>query len=469
MNLTVGTSGAEDAHELAHVGFGVDAAGRRDRVSVGSLVRQYRYDSRGRRDGDRVLTLGSESSRGSSVVAGREYTWRADSVVTGISDLLAGPIGLDVDELGRVTGVARRVSSDPVTGSYLDPWTATAGPDGQTSGAQAVREFYSFTTAGVLDRVDPGADFRDTNPTSGGGSSPTGSGAAARGKPENLARLADLTAGEHTAEAVSGSASEAVVGVDLDGTLVTRVGRTRLHYDACGRVVRTVSKRLSRKPLVREFTYGATGQVRGFSCSDEPEYRWVYVYDGLARRVAKEKIHTGSGEVVHRVVFLHDGDRIVGEHTTVDSPHHHPGQAADHRGSRVNDGRVWVTDPATGELLGQVTLGGSNSLAAAAATGPAPGRWSGPAGVAGAPQHAVDAMFHVMVTDLTSDPRELINPDTGDIAGRVEQSLYGRRTWHGEVFCPLLFAGQYEDGESGWVYNRFRNEPSRFCCRLPIR
>jgi YD repeat-containing protein len=381
MTVTAGISGAEDAHELAHLGFGVDAAGRRDRVSVGSLVRQYRYDSRGRRDGDRVLALGDVNpggSRGSSVVAGREYTWRAESVVTGISDLLAGPIGLDVDELGRVTGVTRRQSTDPATGDYLDPWTTgsnahSTGPKGQTSGAQAVREFYSFTTAGVLDRVDPGADFRDTEPTSGGGSSRTGSGAAARGKPENLARLAGqaaLSAGGDTGEAGVGSASEAVVGVDLDGTLVTRVGRTRLHYDACGRVVRTVSKRLSRKPLVREFTYGATGQVRGFSCSDDPDFRWVYVYDGLARRVAKEKIHASSREVVHRTVFAHDGDRIVGEQTTVNSPRHRAGLPASHSVSGLNNGRVWVTDPATGELLGQVTLGGSNSPAAAAATGP---------------------------------------------------------------------------------------------------
>ena len=35
------------------------------------------------------------------------------------------------------------------------------------------------------------------------------------------------------------------------------------------------------------------------------------------------------------------------------------------------------------------------------------------------------------------------------------QSLYGRRCWRG-VDSPLLFIGQYEDQESGWVYNRFR-------------
>ena len=45
---------------------------------------------------------------------------------------------------------------------------------------------------------------------------------------------------------------------------------------------------------------------------------------------------------------------------------------------------------------------------------------------------------------------------TGRVEGRVAQSLYGKRTWAGGVSSPLLFAGQYEDAESGWVYNRFR-------------
>jgi len=34
--------------------------------------------------------------------------------------------------------------------------------------------------------------------------------------------------------------------------------------------------------------------------------------------------------------------------------------------------------------------------------------------------------------------------------------LFGKRHWAGTVSTPLLFTGQYEDTESGWVYNRFR-------------
>ena len=39
------------------------------------------------------------------------------------------------------------------------------------------------------------------------------------------------------------------------GTKPTRMGRTTYTYDNAGRVIRTVTKRLSRKPLVREFFY----------------------------------------------------------------------------------------------------------------------------------------------------------------------------------------------------------------------
>lgn len=64
-------------------------------------------------------------------------------------------------------------------------------------------------------------------------------------------------------------------------------------------------------------------------------------------------------------------------------------------------GRIWVTDPGTGESLGQIDLGTESTSAAS-------------------------------------------------------QSLYGRRTWRGRAASPLLFSGQYEDTESGWAYNRFR-------------
>ena len=71
-------------------------------------------------------------------------------------------------------------------------------------------------------------------------------------------------------------------------------------------------------------------------------------------------------------------------------------------------------------------------------------------------QAQVDARFYALVADLAGAPQEIIDPATGQVEGRVAQSLYGKRTWAGGVSSPLLFAGQYEDVESGWVYNRFR-------------
>ena len=75
--------------------------------------------------------------------------------------------------------------------------------------------------------------------------------------------------------------------------------------------------------------------------------------------------------------------------------------------------------------------------------------------LAGWSQAQVDAVFYALVADLAGAPQELIDTERGSVAGRVTQSLFGRRQWLG-VVSPVLFAGQYEDAESGWVYNRFR-------------
>jgi RHS repeat-associated protein len=410
---------------LAQIGLGTDRAGRRNRVRVDSLVREFKFDARGRVDGDRVLGLDSAQRGGASVIAGRQYRWRADSVIDAVDDVLAGHSELSVDSLGRVTAVSRSESSS------ADPWAT-----GESSGAQAVTEFYGFTAAGVLDRVDPGADFRE----GGAGESSLGAGeAAATGKPRSEGRgsSSSMKQGEC-------SGADALVGVDLDGTLVRRVGRTHLHYDGCGRVVRTETRRVSRKRLVRHFTYGATGQVREFTSSDHPGVKWVYSYDGLARRVAKDCVDLASGRVVARDVFVHDGNRLVGEQRVIGADHlegsGHVGNVAEgHVGApRVGlaRGRVWMTDPGTGEFLGQIELDGQYSRSGSA--------------------DPVRARFYALVADLEGAPRELIDPDTSEVVGRARQSLYGQRTWRGVVSSPLLFAGQYEDAESGWVYNRFR-------------
>ena len=118
-------------------------------------------------------------------------------------------------------------------------------------------------------------------------------------------------------------------------------------------------------------------------------------------------------------MFMHYGNELFGEQYTVDVNEPH----------MVGVGTLWPVNPITDEILGQIEL---------------------------APSSSPDSTFYAMVSDFAGAPRELVDVTTGGIVGYSKQSLFGKRTWFGEKSSPLLFAGQYEDAESGWVYNRFR-------------
>lgn len=220
--------------------------------------------------------------------------------------------------------------------------------------------------------------------------------------------------------------------MDFHGTMPTRVGRTSYTYDAAGRVTQTVTKRINKKPLVKHFYYATGGQPIGFDTSDEPGVGYRYIYDGLDRRVAKERVDTTTDEVLSRTVFAHVGNQLVAEQTTL--------------GNNRGTGYVWTHDPATGDITGQITLT-TNELSGGSDTHSDFSRWS---------QDQVDAVFFALVADLAGAPHEIIDPATGEIVGHASQTLYGKRTWRGEQSSPLLFAGQYYDEESGWAYNRYR-------------
>ena len=65
--------------------------------------------------------------------------------------------------------------------------------------------------------------------------------------------------------------SAVMLQVEHKGTLVTRVGKTSYTYDKQGRIIESVTRRLSRKPLVKRFTYRvSTGQLASFRSSDAP-------------------------------------------------------------------------------------------------------------------------------------------------------------------------------------------------------
>ena len=445
--------------EVASLSFGVDDTGRRSWSHVGSLVRSFDYDHNSRLVRDRVhaLTPGNSNSNNSHGadstnatarnsaghnesfqhqdeyhavgVIDRVFTWRADDVITQITDRIRGvETSYDVDAMGRVTRVTHQHAMQNMP---------------QTREKRAGREeSYSYSQAGVLTKLHP----------------------------DTATRWAD----------------------DVDtygGTMPHQVGRTRFTYDKAGRVTQTVTKRLSKKPLVKHFYYDNGTQPVGYEDSDHPGVGWRYLYDGACRRVGKEQINTTTGEVTSRVMFLHEGDMLFGEYHMVNvmDPH------------MVGSAVLWPTDPGTGEILGQITINTNTSITDSVThqddgNGHYPGgngggsgadnsaddpysqhnsrnnggysggpyhhdsstTGDGAGGVLGWPQQRVDAAFYSMVCDLAGAPKELINPTTGEIVGYATYTLFGKRHWAGTVNTPLLFTGQYEDTESGWVYNRFR-------------
>ena len=330
--------------EVASLSFGVDDTGRRSWAHVGSLVRSFDYDQNRRlvRDQVHALTPGNSSnnnsygpvntatglndvgSAGSSQhqdeyhavgVIDRVFTWRADDVITQITDRIRGvETSYDVDPMGRVT----RVTHQHATQNMPQGDRAGASPQTQYSQASSSQpsqlhrpqsgggeELYSYSQAGVLTKLHP----------------------------DTATRWAD----------------------DVDsygGTMPHQVGRTRFTYDKAGRVTQTVTKRLSKKPLVKHFYYDNGTQPVGYEDSDHPGVGWRYLYDGACRRVGKEQINTTTGEVTSRVMFLHEGDMLFGEYYAVNTMDPH----------MVGSAVLWPTDPGTGEILGQITINTNTSI-----------------------------------------------------------------------------------------------------------
>ena len=469
-----------DNVEVASLSFGVDDTGKRSWAHVGSIIRSFDYDQNSRLVRDRVhaLTPGNNSnnnshgvgpvntatglndagSAGSSQhqdehsavgVIDRVFTWRADDVITQITDQIRGvETSYDVDPMGRVTRVTHQQAGGTATQNMPQGDRAGASPRAQYPQASSSQsnqcgmpggeESYSYSQAGVLTKLHP----------------------------DVTKRWAD----------------------DVDtygGTMPHQVGRTKFTYDKAGRVTQTVTKRLSKKPLVKHFYYDNGTQPVGYEDSDHPGVGWRYLYDGVCRRVGKEQINTTTGEVTSRVMFLHEGDVLFGEYHAVNTMNPH----------MVGSAVLWPTDPGTGEILGQITINtnttgsmtgqdGGNGYYPGGNGGGTGGHNSaddpynqhnnphggysdspynhddsttdGAGGVLGWPQQRVDAVFYSMVCDLAGAPKELIDPTTGEVVGYATYTLFGKRHWAGTVNTPLLFTGQYEDAESGWVYNRFR-------------
>ncbi|GAA1483184.1 hypothetical protein GCM10009624_36250 [Gordonia sinesedis] len=393
------TSDGEGAHAAVDgLRFGYNLAGLEVSRAIGSRAQlTQRFDRRSRLTEQVVHTIaaatGSEQAAASSsvgrsgaAVAGRRWSYRADTYVTRLDDAVAGSTTFGLDADGRVL-------------------SATGGAGGVGA------ERFAYSPAGILTAASGGAGV------AGVASSPTAGPAA----------------------------TDRDGRVTHSGTLVTRVGRDRFVYDAAGQMIERHHHRLSRKPEITRFTYTSRGQIRTVEAPDGT--RWRYGYDAFGRRVWKTHT-TADGDVVDTVVFGWDGDDLVCQTNTAHTPR--AGTAA---GAATT--WVWTYHPDTHEPLEQHTR-----HATPATPDPAPDARGGDGvGAAGDPgqwsQARIDDEFHAIVSDLADTPTELIDPATGQVAGRATHTVWGSTVWVG-VSTPLRFAGQQHDPETGLHYNRYR-------------
>jgi RHS repeat-associated protein len=199
------------------------------------------------------------------------------------------------------------------------------------------------------------------------------------------------------------------------GTLVRRAGDIRYEYDAQGRVVLRQQKHLSSRPSTWRYAWDAEDRLAEVQTPDGA--RWRYRYDGLGRRIAKERLGADGSTPVARVDFAWDASTLV-EHVG------HGGRAM-----------VWDCEPTSGRVVGQTER----------------------ALLRNAPQQWIDQQFYAVVTDIVGTPTELVDQD-GNLAWRTRSTLWGLRTGQaaGDADTVLRFPGQHFDAETGLHYNYHR-------------
>ncbi|MEV0361146.1 RHS repeat-associated core domain-containing protein [Nocardia fusca] len=201
-------------------------------------------------------------------------------------------------------------------------------------------------------------------------------------------------------------------------TLVRR-DRTRFHYDAAGRLVRSSTSRPTRTPDIRHYRYDAFDQLTELRTPAGD--RWCYTYDALGRRTAKQRL-ADDETVLEKTEYTWDGNRVT-EQTTEDTTTH------------------WSYRPGTHIPLTQII-----------------------------DQDGAEREFAAIVTDLVGAPIRLLTA-TGQVAAGVTHTLWGETTWSGGRHSLLRFPGQLYDPESGLHYNLHRMyDPAtgRYLTRDPL-
>ena len=211
------------------------------------------------------------------------------------------------------------------------------------------------------------------------------------------------------------------------GHRLKQAGNTQYDYDAAGRMVSRTKHRDGYRPETERFRWDSRDQLTGY-CSAQGE-QWEYRHDASGRRTEKR-----CRQKAIRITYLWDGDSIA--------------EIREYRDDKLYSVRHLVFNGF--ELISQ-----QFSRVRQAHPSVAP-QWV--------------TRTNYAVSDLTGRPLMLFNSEGKTVWRPGQTSLWGlalslpadtgypdpRGELDPEANPGLLYAGQWQDAESGLCYNRFR-------------
>jgi RHS repeat-associated protein len=391
---------AQAANDDATLTLLRDRQGRLVSESVNGRTLRHRYDEAGRRT-SRTTPTGTES------------TWTYD--VMGNPTVLTThghTLTFTHDALGRET--SRHLGEVTFTNAY----DAVGRLSTQTVNGPADRlvqhRAYTYRPDGYVTRIDD-----HLGGTRRYGLDPTGRVTTVRAANWSESYAYDAAGNQTNADWPEVHPGAEARGLrTYEGTRITRAGAIRYEHDAAGRITLRQKTRLSRKPDTWRYTWDAEDRLASVITPDGT--LWRYHYDPLARRIDKQRLAADGETVVEQVDFTWDGTTLCEQTTRAEELSNPVSLTWNHDGLRP----LTQVERITSEY---------------------------------APQCEIDSRFFAIATDLIGSPTELLCAD-GDIAWRTRSSLWGNITWTTDstAFTPLRFPGQYQDPESGFHYNHFR-------------
>ncbi|MFD9218633.1 putative T7SS-secreted protein [Streptomyces sp. NPDC060064] len=375
--------------------FDHDAVGRRiARTTPSGAVSTWTYDAAGRRN---ELTTSGRTITFEHDAVGQELTRRMGETVTLNNTFDAMGRVTDQHVIGQGRDLQRRGYTYRADGNL-------AGIDDQLSGART----FDLDAAGRVTAVHA-ANWTE--------------------------RYAYDAAGNQTEASwpASHPGEEATGPRTYMGTHITRAGNVRYEHDAQGRIVLRQKARLSRKPDTWRYEWDAEDRLASVTTPDGTV--WLYQYDALGRRIAKQRLGDDGQTVVEQVCFTWDGATLCEQTAEGETLPNLVTLTWDHDGLRP--------------------LAQTERILAADAS-----------------QKTIAERFFSIVTDLVGTPSELID-ESGTLAWRSRSTLWGTTTWAtaSTAYTPLRFPGQYFDPETGLHYNFFRHydpETARYTTPDPL-